>query len=51
MDRKFLLPTCDIDDSVFCYEIDDVDVAYTQAEREEFLQKLGICAKDFFKDE
>lgn len=50
MDRKFLLPTCDIDDSVFCDEIDDV-TSYTQAEREEFLQKLGICAKDFFKDE
>lgn len=50
MDRKFLLPTCDIDDSVFCDEIDDV-TSYTQAEREEFLQKLGIYAKDFFKDE
>lgn len=66
MDKKFLLPTCDIDDNVFCDEIDcdnfefidhvtfneaHIDVTYTQAEREEFLQKLGIYAKDFFKDE
>ena len=64
MSEKFLLPTCDIDDSVFCDEIDcgnlestgdvtlnarDTEVTYTQTEKEEFLQKLGISAKDFFE--
>lgn len=66
MNEKFLLPMCEVDESIFCDAIDcgnfestgdvtlnvrDVESGYTQAQQEEFLRKLGIDSKDFFEDE
>lgn len=64
MNEKFLLPTCEVDERIFCDEIDcgnfestgdvalnarGVEVGYTQAQQEEFLQKLGIDAGEFLR--